>query len=174
MNKQRGFTLIELSVVIAVIAILVLIVITSYTGVQQRGRDAIRRQDVANIAKAVEIYNSDNGSMYTGSNCGSGGNGNGWISGTYSGYTKIIDCLVNTGALRAAIASPTGATSCSSGNVKCDAYQKTTCVQGGRTVTYIYANLESKSHPTNATDSTCDTTLDANYGINYFVKVEDR
>lgn len=174
MKSRRGFTIVELIIVIVVISILATIVTVSYTGVQKRGRDAIRRQDIENLSKALEMYNSDNGPMYTGSSCGSGGNGSGWVNGTYSGYTKIVDCLVNTGALRDAITSPTNATSCTSGDQKCDAYQKTTCVQSGRTVSYLYANLESVAHSSTATDSTCDATLDSSYGINYYIKVEDR
>ena len=59
--KQAGFTIVELLIVIVVIGILASITIVAYNGIQQRGRDAQRRSDVATIAKALELYYLDNG-----------------------------------------------------------------------------------------------------------------
>lgn len=61
-NKQSGFTIVELLIVIVVIGILAAITIAAYNGAQQRGRDAQRKSDVATIAKALELYYADNGS----------------------------------------------------------------------------------------------------------------
>ena len=52
----RGFTLIELLVTISIIAILSLIAITMFTGVQKSARDAKRIQDIDSIAKNMEIH----------------------------------------------------------------------------------------------------------------------
>jgi prepilin-type N-terminal cleavage/methylation domain-containing protein len=59
---QSGFTIIELLIVIAVIAILALLTINNYVGVQAKGRDANRLTDINNIKdKLEEYYNENNG-----------------------------------------------------------------------------------------------------------------
>lgn len=55
--QQKGFTLIELMVVIAVIGILAAIALVSLTGVQRTARDAQRKSDVASYDTALaRIY----------------------------------------------------------------------------------------------------------------------
>lgn len=54
MNKS-GFTLVELLVVISIIAILSVIGITVFSGVQKSARDARRRVDINSIANAMEV-----------------------------------------------------------------------------------------------------------------------
>ncbi len=51
----KGFTLVELLVVISIIAILSVIGITVFSGVQKNARDARRRGDINAIAKALEV-----------------------------------------------------------------------------------------------------------------------
>ncbi|MCA9336493.1 MAG: prepilin-type N-terminal cleavage/methylation domain-containing protein [Candidatus Saccharibacteria bacterium] len=60
-KNKSGFTLIELLVVIVIIGILVGITLFVYRGAQGRARDAQRKTDIANIAKAMELYYVDNG-----------------------------------------------------------------------------------------------------------------
>lgn len=58
-SNQHGFTLVELLVVISIIAILSVIGLTIFTGVQKNARDAKRRGDIEAISKALETrYNS--------------------------------------------------------------------------------------------------------------------
>lgn len=59
-QKQKGFTIVELLIVIVVIAILAAISIVAYNGIQERARDSQRVQDVKTIAKALEMYYLDN------------------------------------------------------------------------------------------------------------------
>lgn len=61
MNKKRGFTIVELLIVIVVIAILAAITIVAYNGIQARARDSQRLSDMKTIAKALEMYYADKG-----------------------------------------------------------------------------------------------------------------
>ena len=61
-NKLKGFTIVELLIVIVVIAILAAISIIAYNGIQSRSRDAARSNAVASIKKLLELYKADEGS----------------------------------------------------------------------------------------------------------------
>jgi general secretion pathway protein G len=60
-KKQAGFTIVELLIVIVVIAILATISIVAYNGIQARSRDSIRKQDLATLVKATQLYYVDKG-----------------------------------------------------------------------------------------------------------------
>lgn len=60
-GEERGFTIIELLIVIVVIAILAALVIISYAGVQSRARDAERVSDIRAVQQGAELYNTNNG-----------------------------------------------------------------------------------------------------------------
>lgn len=61
-NKQLGFTIVELLIVIVVIAILAAITIVAYNGIQNRANDTTVQADLNNFAKKMGMYNADNGS----------------------------------------------------------------------------------------------------------------
>lgn len=60
-TKQKGFTIVELLIVVVVIAILAAITIVSYNGIQARSTDTAVRSDVANLAKRFGAFHADNG-----------------------------------------------------------------------------------------------------------------
>lgn len=58
-KKIRGFTLVELLVVISIIGVLVSVALVSFRTSQARGRDAQRKSDLKQISSALELYFSD-------------------------------------------------------------------------------------------------------------------
>lgn len=65
-NKFKGFTLVELLVVISIIAVLSVVGMALFTSAQKNARDARRRLDIKAIHNALEMYYNQNGS-YPGS-----------------------------------------------------------------------------------------------------------
>ncbi|MBC7869079.1 prepilin-type N-terminal cleavage/methylation domain-containing protein [Candidatus Saccharibacteria bacterium] len=96
MNKKRGFTIVELLIVIVVVGILAAISIVAYGGVQNRARDTIRIDDSEKIRKALELYRIDTGeypaAINTGlSNVDPNVPGSGWESSSYGGQSTWLD-----------------------------------------------------------------------------------
>jgi len=60
-NKQSGFTIVELLIVIVVIGILAALVITTFTGIQQKGRNTERTTDIKAVHSQLEAYYAKNG-----------------------------------------------------------------------------------------------------------------
>jgi len=58
-STKKGFTLVELIIVMAIIGILATLGLTSFRSTQARGRDAQRKSDLRQIANALELINSD-------------------------------------------------------------------------------------------------------------------
>jgi prepilin-type N-terminal cleavage/methylation domain-containing protein len=54
-NKQRGFTLIELMVVLALIALLASVILASVRTAGAKGRDAARRENLSAVKLALEL-----------------------------------------------------------------------------------------------------------------------
>lgn len=57
---KRGFTLVELLIAVAIVAVLSAVALSVYSTIQISNRDQRRWRDLNNIKQALEIYNHDN------------------------------------------------------------------------------------------------------------------
>ena len=64
-QRQSGFTIVELLIVIVIIGILATLVIVTFSGVQQRARDSERKTDINAIAGQLEAVYAKNGAYPT-------------------------------------------------------------------------------------------------------------
>lgn len=59
LKKERGFTIVELLIVIVIIAILAAITIVAYNGIQNRAKLSSAQSAASTIAKKTEAYNAE-------------------------------------------------------------------------------------------------------------------
>jgi len=87
-TKRKGFTLLELLVVITIIGLLSSVGLASYTRAQARARDAKRQSDLSSLRNSLEIYYSENNSYVD--------TGGSWqspetaLAGLVPDYTKVL------------------------------------------------------------------------------------
>jgi general secretion pathway protein G len=74
MKNQRGFTLIELMIVVAIISILAAILIPNFTHARAQAQTAACEANLREIATAFELYYADNQQYPAGANATIGAN----------------------------------------------------------------------------------------------------
>lgn len=86
---QRGFTVVELLIVIVVIGILAALVLNSFAGVQAKARDTQRKTDINSIATQLEACYNDacSGKYPTLAQLQEDGTG-GWVETNLKGFDK--------------------------------------------------------------------------------------
>lgn len=62
-SSLRGFTVVELLIVIVVIAILAAITVVGFNGVRQNAVSTVAQNELGSIAKKLELYKADQGSF---------------------------------------------------------------------------------------------------------------
>lgn len=73
--KKKSFTLIELLIVIAMVALISILAISSFGGTRTKARDTKRLADIKQIQTALEMYYSDQNDYPAGTNLKLGANG---------------------------------------------------------------------------------------------------
>lgn len=119
-KTNRGFTLVELLIVIVVIAILAAISIVAYNGIQQRARNSSTAESASQLKNKVEAWNGVKGAYPTTANITAG----------------LVDAEVTEAALGADLTDKIGTTAPSTTG---DPIQVTACgtPQTGLTITYL-------------------------------------
>ncbi|HPF31010.1 MAG TPA: prepilin-type N-terminal cleavage/methylation domain-containing protein [Candidatus Saccharibacteria bacterium] len=100
-TKDRGFTIVELLVVIVVIGILAAITMVSYTGVTDKAKAAQSASNAATVASIAEIYFAECGSYPSIANLSTGctANGNTPVSklpGTITALASTTSAVLTT------------------------------------------------------------------------------
>ena len=63
-NKQKGFTIVELLIVVVVIAILAAITIVAYNGIRDRTEQSARASSLSQASKKLRTYAIENNGSY--------------------------------------------------------------------------------------------------------------
>ena len=135
-KRNQGFTIVELLIVIVVIGILALLVITTYSGIQAKARNAKRTSDIKSLQTQLEAFFSQNG--YYPSNADM--NSSSWLSSNM----KSLD--------QNALIDPSSSS------------QSKTLATSPAAKVYAYQPLDSSGNSCETTDTNCaQYTLTATY-----------
>lgn len=136
-TAARGFTIVELLIVIVVIGILAALVVVTYSGIQQKARDTERKTDVNALHGQLEAYQAQNGKYPTLANA----NDSAWRTTNMKGLDSAAlqdpkgtaQTLVGTAAANVYAYVVTPATCDNAAAGDCTAYTLTATLEGGGT-----------------------------------------
>lgn len=137
--NNKGFTIVELLIVIVVIGILALLVITTYSGIQAKARNSKRASDIKSLQTQIEAYFSQNGFYPSRTDLNTAS----WLSTNMKSLDQnaLIDpsnatqskTLVASPAAKSysyAVTQSDGSTSCESDDTTCAKYTLTATYEG--------------------------------------------
>ena len=139
--KDRGFTIIELLVVMVIIGMIFSVIFVSLQGSRAKGRDARREQDIKQIQAALELYSVANRQF---PDCGA----NTVVIGS-PGDGCLSTALISAGAISGLPTDPLGRFTGSGTGCGTDAGQFTYCYTSlnGATAYRLDYHLETNSIP---------------------------
>lgn len=149
LRKERGFTIIELLIVIAIIGILATLVLTNFQGAQAKGRDTVRKNDINSLYQKLEEYYNENGSYIN--TAVTAANASTLFPGIDGGAVTDEDGLViETTFSTATATAPTPSVANVSADATSDEYElalwgDALCASGGTCTKYVLAAFQEKA-----------------------------
>ncbi len=126
---RKGFTMIELLIVVSIIGILAVALVPGLTSAPAKARDAARQAAVGKIITVIEAYNLDEGKYPTGHKCIND------IDFILGGTVKLSEYLTELPTA----SNTTNNTTCKAGTDSAVSYQQ---LNGGGYVVYIDAETK--------------------------------
>lgn len=115
LKKQSGFTLIEVVIVLAIAALIMVIVFLAVQGAQRSRRDTATKNDVNRVTALAESFASGNGGKYpTALNVTDFQNN--WVRKDITNVAYVVQLSTGTGPVGTIYISPGG--TCDSGAIK--------------------------------------------------------
>ena len=122
-NKQHGFTIIEVALVLAIAGLIFLVVFLALPALQNSQKDIARRQDVGRVVSALQSYMADNNNQFPG--------GGSWSCSKDSSFPSYVGNLsaINTNN----ICFESGVSNYQAWQDSTDVYIDRTCAPSGST-----------------------------------------
>ena len=177
LKKFRGFTIIEMMVVVAIIGALATVGLSTLNEARAKARDAIRVTDVRVIADALLAHDLEYEHWIE--NGYGEHDGQGYFNIAAAGYggggglgQSMAERLVETEIMEREIVDPSGAKG-SDVAVNYNGYMKYHCpaAPAEPQIIYVYARLETAPQSGSATDGTCCPDCDTLYNMNYYLEI---